>query len=156
MPATGAVTQINADYLNGLKGQLQTVLTNVENQLKGIGNSADGNILPVDQNLKVEAGLTTFNAGVALNTALQAMGGSIHDQLTWLKKVLTDMINEITTTVNSFNNAESLNTETVDQLITDFQNTIGDLNNPPGSSGSPGGSKTPAPSGTPAPGGSGN
>ena len=41
------------------------------------------------------------------------MGGSIHDQLTWLNKVLTDMISEITTTVNSFGNTESLNTESV-------------------------------------------
>jgi hypothetical protein len=154
--ATGAATQIDATYLNGLKGQLQTLLTDVQNQLKGIGNSPDGWVSPVDQNLKVLPGATSFNAGAALNTALQAMGGSIHDQLTWLQKTLTDMINEITTTVNSFSNTESLNTETVDQLISDFQGTINDFNNPPGSSGPPA-SSTPPPPGSstpPPPGGS--
>lgn len=148
MPATGT-TQINADYLNGLKGQLQTVLNNVNNQLTGVGTST--NSVPVDQNLKVLAGASTFNAGTALNTALQKMGGSIHDQLTWLQKVLNDMINEITTTVNSFNGTESLNTETVDSLITDFQNTINDMNSPPSGSGTnppPSGNTNPQPSNT--------
>ena len=64
------------------------------------------------------------------------MGGSVNEQLTWLQKVLTDMINEITTTVNSFSGTESLNNEAVSQLLTDFGNTINDMNNPPGGSGS--------------------
>jgi hypothetical protein len=46
------------------------------------------------------------------------------------------MSEEITTTVNSLNETESLNNDAVDQLVKDFQNTIGDLNNPPGSSNS--------------------
>ena len=73
------------------------------------------------------------------------MGGSINEQLTWLQKVLTDMINEITTTVNSFSNTESLNTETVDQLMSDFQNTINDFTSPPSGSGTtpPSGSSNP-------------
>ena len=158
--ATGAVTQIDANYLNGLKGQLETVLTDVQNQLKGVGNTPDGWVSAIDQNFSVLPGPSSFNAGAALNTALNALGGSIHDQLTWLEKVLTDMINEITTTVNSFSGTESLNTETVDQLISDFENTINDINNPPNGSGSgnspPSGSgnSPPSGSGTPAPSGS--
>ncbi|SRR5260370_34275452 len=148
MAATGAATQINADYLNGLKGQLQTVLGDVKTQLKGVGSSPAGWVNPVDQNFSVLDGPNGFNAGAQLNAALKAMGGSVNQQLTWLQKVLTDMINEITNTVNSFKNAESLNTETVDQLITDFQNTIKDVNNPPSSAGSGSGNpnSTPAPS----------
>jgi hypothetical protein len=134
------VTQIDANYLNGLKGQLQTILTDVQNQLRGIGASTDPNTTswlgPVDQNLSVQGGTSSFNAATALNTALKAMGGSVNEQLTWLQKVLTDMINEITTTVNSFSGTESLNNEAVSQLLTDFGNTINDMNNPPGGSGS--------------------
>ena len=37
----GNVTQIDADYLNGLQVQLQTVLTDVKDQLKGVGASPD-------------------------------------------------------------------------------------------------------------------
>jgi hypothetical protein len=147
--ATGGVTQIDTTYLNGLKGQLQTALTDVQTQLKGIGSSPAGWVNPIDQNFSVLPGPTSFNAGAALNTALKTMGGSIHDQLTWLQKVLTDMINEITTTVNSFSNSESLNTESVNQLITDFQGAINDMNSPPSGNG------TPAPSNTPPPNGSG-
>lgn len=145
--ANGAVTQIDATYLNTLKGQLETVLGDVKNQLKGVGSSPAGWVYPVDQNFSVLDGPNGFNAGAQLNTALKAMGGSVHDQLTWLQKVLTDMINEITNTVNSFSNAESINTESVDQLITDFQNTIKDVNNPPSSAGTPSGSTNP-PSGS--------
>lgn len=155
--ATGGVTQIDTTYLNTLKGQLQTVLGDVKTQLKGIGSSPAGWVYPVDQNFNVLDGATTFDAGTQLNTALKAMGGSVHDQLTWLQKVLTDMISEITTTVDSFTNSESINTESVDQLITDFQNTINDMNSPSGNgSSAPGGNNTPPPSGntTPPPSGS--
>lgn len=156
MAAAGNVTQIDTTYLNNLKGQLQAIQTDVQNQLNGIGASSDPNltgwISAVDENLTVSAGATNFNAGKALDTALGKMGGSIHDQLTWLNKVLTDMINEITTTVNSFGNTESLNTESVATLIGDFQHTINDMNNPPGSSGtSTPSTTTPPPNGTPAP-----
>lgn len=147
--ANGGVTQIDATYLNGLKGQLQTALTDVETQLKGIGSSPAGWVNPIDQNFSVLPGPTSFNAGAALNAALKAMGGSVNEQLTWLKKVLTDMINEITTTVDSFSNAESINSESVGQLITDFQGVINDMNSPPSGNG------TPAPSNNPPPNGSG-
>jgi hypothetical protein len=134
MTTSTKTTQIDATYLTNLQTQLQGILTDVQNQLKGIGASSDPTIWlgPVDQTLSVQAGATTFNAGAALNTALKAMGGSVHDELTWLQKVLTDMINEITTTIQSFSGTESLNKDTVDQLISDFQNTVSDMNNPPG------------------------
>jgi hypothetical protein len=140
----GGVTQIDATYLNTLKGQLQTVLGDVNNQLKGVGSSPAGWVNPVDQNFSVLDGPDGFNAGAQLNTALKAMGGSVNQQLTWLQKVLTDMINEITNTVNSFSGTESINTESVDQLITDFQSTIKDVNNPPSSAGTPSGSGSPS------------
>jgi hypothetical protein len=140
MAANTSVTQIDTTYLQGLQGQLQTILGEVEDQLRGIGASSDPNVTgwlgPVDQNLNVQAGPTTFNAGAALNNALKAMGGSVNEQLTWLKKVLTDMINEITTTIQSFSGTESLNNDTVAQLISDFQSTINDMNSPPGGSSS--------------------
>jgi hypothetical protein len=138
MAGSSSVTQIDTNYLQGLQGQLQTILGDVEDQLRGIGASSDPNVTgwlgPVDQNLSVQAGATTFNAGTALNNALKAMGGSVNEQLTWLKKVLTDMINEITTTIQSFSGTENLNNDSVAQLISDFQSTINDMNSPPGGS----------------------
>jgi hypothetical protein len=147
MAPTGPVTQIDTTFLNSLKGDLQDIQQDVQSQLNGIG-SGDPDlsswISPVDQSLTVTAGAQNFNAGKALTDALSKMGGSVHDQLTWLNKVLTDMISEITTTVNSFGNTESLNTEAVSTLITDFTNTINDMNNPPGGSGTPSGSNPPS------------
>jgi hypothetical protein len=144
MATDTSVTQIDTTYLQGLQGQLQTILGEVEDQLRGIGASSDPNVTgwlgPVDQNLTVQAGPTTFNAGAALIAALKAMGGSVNEQLTWLKKVLNDMINEITTTIQSFSGTESLNNDTVTQLISDFQSTIDDMNSPPGGSPPPSGS----------------
>jgi hypothetical protein len=135
-------TQIDTTYLQGLQNQLQTILTDVDTQLAGTGASSDPNVSgwlgPVDQNLTVQAGGSSFNAGTALNTALKSMGGSVNSQLTWLKKVLTDMVNEITTTINSFSGTESLNNDAVTTLMSDFQNTINDMNSPPGSSPSSG------------------
>ena len=141
MAAGSGVTQIDTTYLDGLKTTLQDLQTEVEQQLRGLGTGgATPNTLsfiePVDSSLKLAAGSASFDAGAALNKALSTMGGSVHDQLTWLDKVLGDMINEITTTVASFKGTESLNNEGVDKLISDFQTTIGDINTPPGSSGS--------------------
>jgi hypothetical protein len=153
MAPASNVTQIDSTYLNNLKGQLQGIQTDVQSQLNGIGaadSSLSGWISAVDSTLTVTAGAQNFNAGKALNTALGKMGGSIHDELTWLNKVLTDMIGEITTTVNSFGNTESLNTESVATLISDFQHTINDVNNPPGSSGTSTPSTTQPPTTTPA------
>ena len=93
-------------------------------------------INPVN-NLTLLAGPPGFNAGVAISNALKTAGGSVYSQLQWLDKVLKDMSQEITTTVSSLNDTESLNNDAVDKLIKDFQNTIGDLSNPPSGSNSP-------------------
>jgi hypothetical protein len=141
MASNYGVTQIDTDYLNNLQTQLQDLQTQVEQQLQGLGTAGATSdslsfIPPLTSTIKVAAGTTSFDAGAALNTALGNMGGSVHDQLTWLDRILGDMISEITTTVASFNGTESLNNETVDQLISDFQNTISDINTPAGSSNS--------------------
>jgi hypothetical protein len=150
-----AVTQINADYLKKLQGNLQDLLGQVNDQLEGLGTkgatgATTGYIPPVTSSLTVAAGASTFDAGAAINKALQSMGGSVSAQLTWLKNVLTDMISEITTTVNSFSGTESLNNESVTQLMTDFQKTINDINSPASSGTStPGSGTTTPPSTTP-------
>ncbi|HUC56609.1 MAG TPA: hypothetical protein VMA95_04355 [Streptosporangiaceae bacterium] len=142
------VVYINASYLtNTLEPALKEILSEVDAQLKGLGPSSNPNITewlyPVDDNLSVEAGGTagssgggSFDIATDLNTSLKNMGGSVNDQLVWLQKVLNDMINEINTTVASFSGTESLNGEAVQQLLTDFQNTISDVDSPPGSSSS--------------------
>jgi hypothetical protein len=131
------VTQIDTDYLNTLKAQLEQLDSQVEAQIKGIGPSSDpattNYINPVND-LTLLAGPAGFDAGTAIANALKTAGGSVYDQLEWLDKVLKDMISEITTTVSSFNGTESLNNDAVDTLMTDFQNTINDMSNPPGSS----------------------
>lgn len=136
--AAGDVTQIDANYLNTLKGQLQDQQKLVQDQLTGLGTNGvswytTNYINPVN-NLPLLAGPSGFEAGTTLAQALTKMGGSVYDQLTWLNKVLTDMISEITTTVNSFSGTESLNNEAVDKLISDFQRTIGDMGHPASSS----------------------
>jgi hypothetical protein len=147
MAATSPVTQINTDYLNKLQSNLSDLLDEVNDQLNGLGTKGATaatlpDIYPVTSALQVAAGASAFDAGAALNAALKSMGNSVNEQLTWLKKVLTDMIADITTTVNSFSGTESLNNETVTQLESDFQKTIGDLNTPAGSASNP---NTPAP-----------
>jgi hypothetical protein len=131
--ANGNVTQIDTDYLNKLKAQLADLETQVEVQLKGIGPSSNPNttnyINPVN-NLTLLAGPAGFAAGAAISNAVKTAGGSVYNQLQWLDKVLKDMIEEITNTVNSFSGTESLNNDAVDKLMKDFQNTIGDFNAP--------------------------
>ena len=149
MPATSPVTQINAGYLNGLKSNLQELLDQVNQQLSGLGTkgvtaTTTTFIEPVNSALQVAAGASPFAAGAAFNQALKSMGGSVNDQLIWLKKVLTDMISEITTTVNSFSATESLNDESASQVASDFAKTISDLNTPVSSSSTPTPTKPPA------------
>ena len=137
--ADGNVTQIDITYLNNLKSQLDQLESQVEVQLRGVGpSSAPGTtnyINPVND-LTLLAGPPGFNAGVTLSNALKTAGTSVYSQLQWLSKILKDMSLEITTTVNSLQNTESLNNDAVDKLMQDFQNTISDLNNPPGGSNS--------------------
>jgi hypothetical protein len=136
--ATGTITQIDTTYLDNLKNQLQDLQTQVEQQLQGLGTKGvTSNTLsfiePLTSQLTIAAGAASFDAGAALKTALNVMGGSVNEQLTWLEKVLGDMISEIITTVASFKGTESLNNESVDQLMNDFKNTISEMNTPAGS-----------------------
>jgi hypothetical protein len=137
MSGTG-VTQINKAYLQGLATQLGDVKTQVENQLSGLGpgpsSAQTATIIgAIDSNLSVHAGTTAFAIGTTLNTDLGKMGGSVNEQLTWLDKILTDMIQELQTTADKMSNTETLNEEQAANLITDFQGVIGDINTPPSS-----------------------
>ena len=132
MAATG-VTQINADYLNTLKAQLGELESQVKAQIRGIGpnsSSETTNYVNPVNDLTLLAGPPGFDAGAAITSALKTAGGSVYDQLEWLDKVLNDMIEEITTTVNSFHGAESLNDDAVNTLMTEFTTTIGDMGSP--------------------------
>jgi hypothetical protein len=138
------VTQIDTNYLNTLKGQLAEVEGKVEAQLRGIGPSsypATTNYINPVNDLTLLAGPPGFDAGAAIANALKTAGGSVHDQLEWLDKVLKDMIIEITNTINSFHGTESLNNDAVDTLMNEFQNTINDTGSSATSSSS--NSKTP-------------
>lgn len=132
--ASGDVTQIDTNYLNGLKAQIDDLRTQVELQIRGIGttgtNSGTTNYIPSVDNLKLLAGTSSFDAGTMIANALKTMGGSVHDRLEWLDRTLTDMSSEITTTISKFSGTESLNNDAVDQLVTDFQHTISDMGNP--------------------------
>lgn len=140
--ASGGVTQIDSAYLANLRSQLQDLQKEVQDQLNGIGPySSDvkltvGYIPPVN-NLNLQAGSSNFDAGKQIQSALSTMGGSVYDRLTWLNNTLTDMISEITTTISQLHGTESLNNEQVDQLTTEFNNTIGDFGNPGGGTPSP-------------------
>jgi hypothetical protein len=136
------VTQINKQYLQGLATQLGDVKGQVQAQLIGLGpGGATPNtvsiISAIDSSLAVAAGTSAFNAATTLNADLKLMGGSIHDQLTWLENILTDMIEELNTTANKLTGSETLNEESASQLITDFQSVITTMNTPPSSSANP-------------------
>jgi hypothetical protein len=134
------VTQVDLTYLKTLKSTLGSMQTQVEDRIKGQGNSDDpGTTLwigPVDSSLTVRAGGvgagsgsgSTFDVAAALTSALSSMGGSVHDQLAWLDKVLGDMISEITATENAIGTTEGANHESVDNLISEFRMTIGTIN----------------------------
>jgi hypothetical protein len=132
--ASSSVTQIDAHYLKGLKTEIDDLITQVELQIRGLGttdtNSSTTNYIPSVDNLTLLAGTTSFDAGTIISNALKTMGGSVYDRLAWLDQTLTDMSGDIATTINKFSATESFNNEAVDQLMTDFQNTISDMSNP--------------------------
>jgi hypothetical protein len=141
MVATG-ITSVSLTYLNNLETSLQDVLTLVNKQIQGEGATSDPTttlwIDPVDYSLTVNAGgvgqgrNVTFDAGAALNQALSTMGGSVHDQLIWLRKVLTEMITEVSVTIKNFGTSQDANNEAVGQLVTEFQSTIDTVAKPRG------------------------
>jgi hypothetical protein len=157
MSASSTPTTINSTYLNNLSTSLQDLLDGVNQQLNGQGYIDNGAVMVPTLNSPQFAvaggggagpggsggsgsGTTsgTFDAANALNTQLQLMGGTVYQELQWLQKVLTEMIDEITTTVSSMKGTDSLNSESVDTLTQDFQSTISDLNTPAVSGGSGG------------------
>jgi hypothetical protein len=131
------VTQVDLTYLKRLKSALGSMQTQVEDQIKGQGNSSDpgttGWVGPVDSSVTVRAGGvgagsgSAFDAAASLTSALSSMGGSVHDQLAWLDKVLGGMISEITATENAIGTTEGANHESVDNLISEFRTTIGTI-----------------------------
>ncbi len=130
----GDVTQIDTPYLTTLKNKIDELKTQVELQIRGMGttgtNSNTTNYIPSVDNLRLLPGTSSFDAGTQVANALKTLGGSVHDRLTWLDKTLGDMSDEITATIKKFNDTESLNNDSVDQLVTDFRNTIADMGNP--------------------------
>lgn len=134
---TSDVTEVSVDYLRRLNAALTDILQQVNARLSG-GTAPDSQtvlVSPVDTSLQVSAGSPgddsglTFDAAAALNQALSTMGGSVHDQLEWLSGVLSAMIGEVNAAIAAVGNANHLNDEQVDALITEFENTIG-VHNP--------------------------
>jgi hypothetical protein len=136
--STGPTTEISVPYLKNLQSQLQDMLNGVDQQLAGgTDNPYSVWLPPAVDGFQIKAGGTTgssgsstFDLATTLTQAISTTWTSITDELTWLKKVLTDMISEISTTITSFGNVENINSETVDQLMQDFQSTITDMNQP--------------------------
>jgi hypothetical protein len=147
MSSGGGVTQIDTTYLDSLKSYLEEVQSWVDQQIKGMGTTGVGPntasyLQAVSGATSVDAGTASFEVAGNLNTALKSMGTSVSQELGWLNKTVSAMISEITTTVAKFQGTESLNNDTVQQLISDFQNTISDMNTPPGSGSSSSSSST--------------
>jgi hypothetical protein len=146
--AASTITQIDSAYLKHLEAQLQDLLTQVEQQLEGLGtkgvtSNTTSFVEPLTSTLTISAGGASFDAGATLTKALNAMGGSVNTQLTWLKGVIAAMIPEVRATIESLKGTESLNNESMDTLLNDLKNTIGLINTPAGS-----GTNTNSPPGT--------
>lgn len=126
------LTEVSVAYLQQLAAAFQDMLGQVNSQLSG-GTQGGPVVLtdPVDSTLQVSAGSPgdgtslTFDAAAALNDALAAMGGSVHDQLEWLSGVLSTMIGEVNNAIAAVGNTNHLNDEQADALIREFESTIG-------------------------------
>jgi hypothetical protein len=143
-PSGGNATTINSTYLQGLQTQLEDLLASV----KQVSKQGYATLTVQYPGGVISGGTSSFDIATQLNNALTSMGGTVADELSWLEKVLTDMISEITTTISSLQGADGLNSESVDTLIQDFQNTITDMDAPPVSSSSSGSSSGGSSSGT--------
>lgn len=135
------VTQIDIGYLTAFRNEVQQMLDHLNETMMGHpsnDSATTGWIYPVDGALQVYAGTKGFQAAEDLNTALKTMGGTVQQQLQWLKKVFMDMISETNQTIQKFKSTESMNAETATKLQQDFYQTINDLLSPPGNTGSGG------------------
>jgi hypothetical protein len=140
--AASGVTHISKSYLLGLATQLGTLKQQVQDQISGLGPAYEttmtgGPLQAISDSLSVKAGAPPFAMAATLNQDLKAMGGSVNSQLTWLKKILTDMIQELTTTADKMSNTEDLNSEQAAALITDFQGVLSDVSAGPSSTTTP-------------------
>lgn len=151
----GSVTTIDSNYLNSLvNNTLTPLLGQVDELLNTSGCTLPAGpggalitVSPITGNITVMAGGvasgsgggTDFDLANNLNTAIQTLGSSVQGELQWLQKVLTDMISEINTTIKQMQDTDNLNAMDAQTLAQDFQNTITDVNNVPGSGSSSGG-----------------
>jgi hypothetical protein len=148
---------IDYDYLANLQKTLQLMLDDVNNHINGSGNVAtwwgttwvpavDGSL-----NITMPGGSpgtgSTFPLGQNLNAKLASMGGSVSEEMGFLQTVLEDMIDEIETTMDSMTSTENLNDDSVQALLSEFEQTISAMNAGPSSSGSSGSSGGPSGSG---------
>lgn len=132
-PDNGDVTEVSVAYLRQLSAALNDVLQQVNARLNGATTPNGRTVLtePVDSSLQISAGGPgdgsglTFDAAAALDDALSTMGGTVHDQLGWLSRVLSAMISEISDAIAAVGKADYLSSEQVDALIREFENTIG-------------------------------
>jgi hypothetical protein len=150
----GSVTTIDSNYLKSLvNNTLVPLLDQVSDLLNPSGYSGQAvaggpfiTVSPITGSISVMAGgvpgsngSTGFDIADGLNDALKTMGTSVQGELEWLDKVLTDMISEINTTITQMQGTDNLNAMDAQTLAQDFQNTITDVNNVPGSGSSSGG-----------------
>jgi len=94
------------------------------------GSEPSLTVSPANGNFQVQAGcsanngpngLTGFAVANELNATLQNMGGSMQQQLQWLMSVLTQMIEEVVTTISSMQATEDTNQDLVGQDVADEQ-----------------------------------
>jgi hypothetical protein len=110
-------------YLTGVLGELKTKIGKSQ-PLTGDPNTW----LPaLDSALKVTAGGSGFGPAALLNQKLSALGGSVETQLKWLEKLLTGMIADLGTTIESFEKNETLNNDNVEKFFSYFDDTVTDL-----------------------------
>ena len=138
---------IDQAYLKKVQGAFEALLQDVKDQINGIGMDSGFMIPAVGADLNeyfspggaAVKGVTgtyslPFMPASDLYNQLGTMGTSIGAELQWLEKVLQDVISGITTTLNNFGAAEDINTDSVEQLLANFQAAVTALGNPPESS----------------------
>ena len=130
----GGVTDVSVAYLRQLNASFADILQQVNDQLNGkttaTATAPAALIEPVNADLQVKAGSPgaggpDFDAAAALNAAMSDMGGSVHDQLDWLRRVLSTMIGEVNDAIAAVGTVNHLNDEQADALVSDFEHTIG-------------------------------
>lgn len=78
-----------------------------------------------------------FPAALLVKNRGTAYASSVINAVNWVHDVMTNLVTNIDFTVTKIDNAEHENSLTVQQAITDFSQTIGDLGGPPAQNGPP-------------------